>query len=150
MSRLLRHVALVVLLSAVAGCSTVKDAKDSVTGWFNGGDSTISTTTGKKAAGDSSGPLLKYGATLRVNKYVDQRKLNNPRLLGITTQRVRGVVQFRARFEKRDRPPYNFFMDGFRLLSGVNGNKPSRSFFGIKVQCLFKRFLVDLMSFLVA
>ncbi len=94
MSQLLRHAALVVLLSGVAGCSSVKDAKDSVTGWFNGGDgtgSTISTTTGKKAAGDSSGPLLKHGATLRVNKYVDQRKSNNPRLLGITTQRVRGV-----------------------------------------------------------
>ncbi|MDP2694566.1 MAG: PEGA domain-containing protein [Gallionella sp.] len=89
MSRLLRHAALVVLLSAVAGCSTVKDAKDSVNGWFNGGDSTLS-TTGKKTAG-SSGPLLKYAATLRVNKYVDQRKQGNPRLLGITTQRVRGV-----------------------------------------------------------
>lgn len=94
MSRLLRHAALVVLLSAAAGCSSVKDAKDSVTGWFNGSDntnSTISTTTGKKAGGGSSGPLLKYGATLRVNKYADQRKSNNPRLLGITTQRVTGV-----------------------------------------------------------
>jgi len=90
MSRLLRHVALVVLLSAVAGCSTVKNTKDSVNGWFNGGDSTLS-TTGKKTASGSSGPLLKYAATLRVNKYADQRKQGNPRLLGITTQRVRGV-----------------------------------------------------------
>lgn len=90
MSRLLRHAALVVLLSAVAGCSTVKDAKDSVVGWVNGGDSTLS-TTGKKTASGSSGPLLKYAATLRVNKYADQRKQGNPRLLGITTQRVRGV-----------------------------------------------------------
>ncbi|MDD5385208.1 MAG: PEGA domain-containing protein [Gallionella sp.] len=81
MSRLLRHVALVVLLSGVAGCSTVKDAKDSVTGWFNGGDSTLS-TTGKKASGGNSGPLVKYAATLRVNKYVDQRKVSNPRFLG--------------------------------------------------------------------
>ncbi|MDP1996458.1 MAG: hypothetical protein Q8J90_04620, partial [Gallionella sp.] len=90
MSRLLRHAALVVLLSAVAGCSTVKDAKDSVVGWVNGGDSTLS-TTGKKTASGSSGPVLKYAATLRVNKYADQRKQGNPRLLGITTQRVRGV-----------------------------------------------------------
>jgi hypothetical protein len=90
MSRLLRHAALVVLLSAVAGCSTVKDAKDSVNGWFNGSDSTLS-TTGKKAASSSSGPLLKYAATLRVNKYIDQRKQGNPRLLGISTQRIRGV-----------------------------------------------------------
>lgn len=94
MSRLLRHVALVVLLSAVAGCSTVKDAKDTVNGWINGGDSTgstLSTSTGKKAPGDSSGSLLKYGATLRVNKYVDQRKVGNPRFLGTAELRVRGV-----------------------------------------------------------
>lgn len=91
MNLLSRRVALAVLLFAVAGCSTVKDAKDSVSGWINGGDTTLSTKTEKKAAGDSSGPLLKYTATLRVSKYVDQRKTNNPRLLGITTQRVRGV-----------------------------------------------------------
>jgi hypothetical protein len=91
MSSLLRRVALVVLLSVVAGCSTVKDAKDSVVGWVNGGDSTLSTKSEKKAAGESSGPLLKYAATLRVNKYVDQRKAGNPRLLGIASLRVRGV-----------------------------------------------------------
>ena len=93
MNRLLRRFALVMLLSAVAGCSTVKNAKDSVTGWFNGSDnSTLSTATGKQATGDSFGPLLKYAATLRVSKYVDQRKSNNPRLLGVSTQRVRGVI----------------------------------------------------------
>ncbi len=96
MNRLLRHAALLGLLFAVAGCSTAKDTKDSVVNWFNGnGNSSNSgstlSTTGKKASGDSSGPLLKYGATLRVNKYVDQRKQSNPRLLGINTQRVRGV-----------------------------------------------------------
>ncbi len=91
MNSLLQRIALVVLLSAVAGCSTVKDAKDSVVGWFDGGDTTLSTSTGKKTTGGSSGPTLKYAATLRVNKYVDQRKHGNPRLLGITTQRVRGV-----------------------------------------------------------
>ncbi|HEU0234101.1 MAG TPA: PEGA domain-containing protein [Gallionella sp.] len=91
MSRLLRRAALLVLLSAVAGCSTIKDTKDSVSGWFNGNGSTISTTTGKKAASDSSGPLLKYAATLRVNKYVDQRKVGNPHLLGTAELPVRGV-----------------------------------------------------------
>lgn len=101
MSRLLRHAALVGLLFAVAGCSTVKDTKDSVVGWFNGNgntsstsstSSTLNTTGGKNAFSDSSsGYLLKYGATLRVNKYADQRKQGNPRLLGINTQRVRGV-----------------------------------------------------------
>lgn len=90
MNSLLRRVALVMLLSAVAGCSSVKDARDSVTGWFNGSDSTLSVTE-KKTAGGSSGAILKYAATLRVSKYADQRKVGNPRLLGITTQRVRGV-----------------------------------------------------------
>lgn len=91
MNSLLRRVALVVLLSAVAGCASVKDAKDSVSGWFNGDDSTLSTATGKKTTGGNTGPTLKYAATLRVSKYADQRKHGNPRLLGITTQRVRGV-----------------------------------------------------------
>ncbi len=51
MNQLLRHAALAMLLFAVAGCSTVKDAKDSVTGWFNGddsADSTISTAVNEK------------------------------------------------------------------------------------------------------
>ncbi len=91
MGSLSRRVALAVLFSAVAGCSTVKDAKDSVTGWINGKDSSTLSTTEKRTTGGSSGPLLKYAATLRVNKYVDQRKHGNPRLLGMTTQRVRGV-----------------------------------------------------------
>ncbi|MDD2913927.1 MAG: PEGA domain-containing protein [Gallionella sp.] len=96
MSQLLQRVALVALLSAVAGCSTVKDTTNSVTntvgGWFGGGnENSALNTTGKATAKESSGPLLKYAATLRVNKYTDQRKVNNPRLLGITTQRVGGV-----------------------------------------------------------
>lgn len=89
MSSLSRRIALVVLLSAIAGCSSVKNAKDSVVGWVNGGDGTLSTRDDKKA--ESSGPLLKYAATLRVAKYVDQRKVDNPRLLGIASLRVRGV-----------------------------------------------------------
>lgn len=89
MNPLSRRAALVVLLLAVAGCSSVKDAKDSVSGWINGGDGTLNIDE-KKAAG-SSGPALKYGATLRVGKYVDQRKLGNPRLLGEIDARVRGI-----------------------------------------------------------
>lgn len=93
MSRLLQHAALAALLAAAAGCSTVKDAKDSVVGWVNGGDSASGTisTASKKASANSSGPLIKYGATLRVNKYVDQRKLSDPRLLGTAEGRVKGV-----------------------------------------------------------
>lgn len=91
MNSLLRRVALVVLLlSSVVGCSSVKEAKDSVTGWFNGDETALSTTE-KKASGGSSGPVLKFAATLRVNKYVDQRKVGNPRLLGTAELKVSGV-----------------------------------------------------------
>ncbi|MBK9160813.1 MAG: PEGA domain-containing protein [Nitrosomonadales bacterium] len=92
MSFLLRRIALLVLLSAVAGCSTVKDAKDTVGGWFGGEDSAISTASIRKSAETGSkGPLVKYAATIRVGKYVDQRKNGNPRLLGVTNQRIGGV-----------------------------------------------------------
>ena len=91
MSLLSRRVALAVLLSAVvAGCSSVRNAKDSVVGWVNGGDTTLN-TQGEKKAASSSGPALKYAATLRVGKYADQRKLGNPRLLGTIDGRVRGI-----------------------------------------------------------
>lgn len=82
--------AVLVLLFAVAGCSSVKDAGKSVGSWFGNGDSALNTTE-PKVAGNSSGPLLKYAASLRVNQYLDQRKLDSPRLIGISTQRIRGV-----------------------------------------------------------
>lgn len=90
MSLVFRRVALLVLLFVVSGCASVKDAKNSVVGWVNGGDGTLS-TQGEKKTSSGSGPLLKYAATLRVAKYADQRKVGNPRLLGIASLRVRGV-----------------------------------------------------------
>ena len=95
MNLLSRCAVLVVLLSAVAGCSTVNDAKDTVGGWFGStgsSDNTLNTTASKTAGkGRNTGPLLKYGATLPVNKYADQRKVGNPRLLGKVTVRVMGI-----------------------------------------------------------
>ena len=81
MSSLLRCAALAVLLSAVAGCSSVGGASDGTPG----------TTTGKKAAGESSVPALKNAATLRIGQYVDQRQVGNPRFLGQIMTRVNGV-----------------------------------------------------------
>ena len=91
MSSLSQRVALLVLLFAVAGCSSVKDAKDTVGGWINGGDGTLVTTGEKKAVASRTGPVLKYAATMRVNNYVDQRKVSSPRYLGQLTNQVRGV-----------------------------------------------------------
>lgn len=90
MSSLSQRIALLVLLAAVAGCSTINSAKDTVSGWVGGGGSgALDTTSGKKAG--SSGPVLKYAATVRVNGYVDQRNVSNPRYLGQLKSRVSGL-----------------------------------------------------------
>jgi hypothetical protein len=88
MNSLSQRMAVLVLLAAVAGCSTIKDAKDTVGGWV-GGSNTLETS--KKATSNSSGPLLKYAATLRVSNYLDQRKTSNPRYLGVLKGRVIGM-----------------------------------------------------------
>lgn len=124
MSSLLQRVALLVLLSAVAGCATVNDAKDTVGGWFSSGDNTLSTNGGKKASDGNSGSLLKYGATLRVNNYVDQRKVSNPRYLGEVTVRITGhagkelvmdqdVADFATSAIKK-----RFDTEGFQIMEG--------------------------------
>ena len=95
MSSLLQRVALVVLLSAVAGCSTVKstvdDASSTVGGWFGGSDNTLTSKDNKKTTATGPGQMLKYAATLRVSKYVDQRKVSDPRYVGEMTARVMGL-----------------------------------------------------------
>lgn len=88
MNSLSQRVAVLVLLAAVAGCSTIKDAKDTVGGWVSGSNTL---DTSKKVASNNSGPLLKYAATLRVSNYVDQRKTSNPRYLGVLKGRVTGM-----------------------------------------------------------
>ncbi|OGS94854.1 MAG: hypothetical protein A3H31_04110 [Gallionellales bacterium RIFCSPLOWO2_02_FULL_57_47] len=118
MSSLLRRAALVVLLSAVAGCSAVKDGKDPVTGGTPG------TAAGKNAAGDNTGSRLSNAVTLRVGQYVDQRQVGNPRYLGQIASRVSGVsgnelildqdiaVIATAAIKK------HFAAEGFQLLEG--------------------------------
>lgn len=89
MNSLSQRIALLVLLAAVAGCSTLRDAKETVGGWVSGGSDTLD--TGKKSAGAGAGPLVKYAVTLRVNSYKDQRKTGNPRYLGVLKGRVTGM-----------------------------------------------------------
>ena len=90
MSLIPRRIALLVLLSVTAGCSTSKDAGSPAGSWF-GGDSALHTFTEQKSAGDGTKPAVRYGATLHIGRYVDLRGQGNPRLLGTSTQRVRGV-----------------------------------------------------------
>lgn len=90
MSSLLQRIALLVLLAAVAGCSTIKDATNTVTDWVDGSKNTLdSSASDKKAVSPST--TLKYGATLRVSNYIDQRKVSNPRYLGELKQQVSGL-----------------------------------------------------------
>jgi hypothetical protein len=89
MNSLSQRIAVLALLVAVAGCSTIKDAKDTVGGWMGGGSNTLDTS--KKVGSSNTGPLLKYAATLRVSNYVDKRKTSNPRYLGVLKGRVTGM-----------------------------------------------------------
>lgn len=85
MNLLSRRLALVVLLSALAGCSSVTDINASAI------ESTLGTSTGKTAVGDSSAPTQRHAATLRISQYIDQRQVGNPRYLGQLTSRIFGV-----------------------------------------------------------
>lgn len=89
MNSLSQRIALLVLLAAVTGCSTLKDAKDTVGGWVGGGSNTLDTS--KQTGSSNAGPLLKYSATLRVSNYLDKRKTSNPRYLGVLKGRVTGM-----------------------------------------------------------
>ena len=119
-----RLIAVAILLFAIAGCSSVKSAKDSVVGWVNGGDDTLSTQNLKKPSTQSNSPLLKYGATLRVNKYVDQRKVDDPKFLGTATGRVGGVSGDRLILDQEIAAAVTtairqrFDAEGFQVLDG--------------------------------
>jgi hypothetical protein len=89
MSSLSQRVALLVVLAAVSGCSTISDAGNTVGGWIGGGNNTLEANNSKAA--NSLAPGLKYAATLRVNNYVDQRKASDPKYLGVLKQRVSGL-----------------------------------------------------------
>lgn len=90
MNSLSQRVSLLVLLAAVSGCSTLNDAKNTVGGWMgSSAPNTLDTSSSKSAK--SSGPTLKYGATLKFAAFVDQRKTSNPRYLGELTQQVHGL-----------------------------------------------------------
>lgn len=94
MNVLLQRGALSCLLFLV-GCSTigstVDSVKNSVGGLFGASDTQGSTLTAVDKRNATPSTLLKYGATIRVVRYVDQRKITNPKLLGEITTRVSGM-----------------------------------------------------------
>lgn len=88
MSSFSQRIALLVLLAAATGCSTINDAKNTVSGWVGGSSNALET---KAATPSSATSQLKYGATLRVSNFIDQRKVSNPRYLGVLKARVGGL-----------------------------------------------------------
>ncbi|MDD4963395.1 MAG: PEGA domain-containing protein [Gallionella sp.] len=82
-------------LLLLAGCSTIGSAvdgvKNSVSGVFGGGDTQGNALTSVDKQNPSASTLPKYAASVRVVKYVDQRKTANPRLLGEVTTHVGGM-----------------------------------------------------------
>ena len=127
MNSLSQRIALLALLAAVAGCSTIKDAKDTVSSWVGGSSgNTLDTAAGNKTINPAS--TLKYGATLRMGSFVDQRKMGSPRLLGQMTVQVGGMsgnelfadqdVTIIASNAIKNR----FDAEGFQVLEGNSAN----------------------------
>jgi hypothetical protein len=85
------QIALIVLLLVATGCSAVKDEGNPDVGWF-GSDSKLHTIAEQKSRGDKVRPTVRYAATLQVSRYADQRNQGNPRLVGISTQLIRGYT----------------------------------------------------------
>ncbi|MEO8332477.1 MAG: PEGA domain-containing protein [Gallionella sp.] len=90
MHSLSQRIALIVLLVFANGCSTIKDSGEPAAGWF-GSDSRLHTITGQKSAVDSTKPAIRYAATVHIGRYADLREQRNPRLVGISTQQIRGL-----------------------------------------------------------
>lgn len=79
MKSLLQHIVLCISLVAIAGCST------------NGSDF-IQIQDDKKAnLSKADSKSLKYAATLRMERYIDQREVLNPRFFGKSTARISGL-----------------------------------------------------------
>ncbi len=127
MRLLAKNIALLLVLSAIAGCSTLKDAKTTVSGWIGSTDSNTLDST-KVSARSGTGPLLKYGATLRVSNYVDQRKVGNPRLLGQMEQQVSGLSGHELLADQdvsliaTGSIKKHFDAEGFQVMEGVSAN----------------------------
>jgi len=121
-----QRIALIVLLSVIAGCSANGNAGNPAGGWF-GGDSTLHTITKQRSA--STKPATRYAASLRVDKYADQRKQRDPRLLGITTQHVRGVSGSQLLLDQEvadlvtSAVKMQFDAEGYQLLEDGGGDK---------------------------
>ncbi len=116
----------------LAGCSSISNTMDNVGSTVSGWVGTSPNANTLKAADRSSAApntLMKYGATLRIQKFDDQRKMSSPNKLGVVTVRVMGMDSgdllmdqeiasiATASIKKR------FDIEGFRILEGSEASK---------------------------
>lgn len=86
MKQFLQRILLGLVVVPVVGCS---NAGMPVVGGMFGGEGRIHVTESKKANPNS--PLLKYAASIRINRYADARKTVNPRKIGTGAENVSGM-----------------------------------------------------------
>ena len=82
----LQRILLSLTVASALGCSDMN--LSSLSGTF-GGEGTIHVTESKKA--NPNAPLLKYAASIRIGRYTDSRKMDNPRKIGTGAENVSGM-----------------------------------------------------------
>ncbi len=128
MSSLLQRIAPLVLLVAVSGCSTLKDATDTVGSWVGVGSKSNTLDSGNIKKSGNAGPAVKYAATIRVVNYVDQRNVGSPRYLGKITAQVAGLsgnavtTDQDVAFIATNAIKRQFDAEGFQVLEGASAN----------------------------
>ncbi len=85
MTSLSQRIVFLFLSAMISGCTSINEAKNTVTGWVGVSDTLETSKPGTVSSG------LKYAASIHVTGYVDQRKVGNPRYLGEMTAQVSGM-----------------------------------------------------------
>ncbi len=128
MNVLLQRSGLLCVLLLV-GCSTLEGVKNSVGGLFGGNDTSSGTLTAIDRGNATPSTLLKYGATLRMGTYQDQRKIPNPRQLGQVTVRVNGITSGELLLDQEVAQvttlsmKKRFDQEGFQILEGTQAGQ---------------------------
>ena len=88
MKQFLQQVFLIIVVASAVGCSNM--SMPPMGGMFGGEGGTAIRIAGNKKTNPNA-PLLKYAASIRINRYTDARKMGNPRKIGIGAENVFGM-----------------------------------------------------------
>jgi hypothetical protein len=86
MKQLIQWIVLGLVAASTVACSNI--SMPSMGGIF-GGSGAVSVADHKNV--NSTGPLLKYAASIHINAYTDDRKMDNPRKIGTGAENVSGM-----------------------------------------------------------